>query len=157
MALKADRQIDATEIGYFFNGVSERGVILSLVTGGSGIALDNSKNLVSVAGNGSGSNPIGLLLNDFVQIDRTRLPLNWYKDQQASGDKATLLRRGWVVTNMIQGTVTAGMQATLGPNGVVSGIAYGSLTNKVNTPIVGQFLSGKDEAGFARLEINLPL
>lgn len=154
MALKGDRQIDAVEISYFLNEVADRGVCVSISTAGSGVALENSKNVATVATSPSGQKPLGLLLNDFVSIDRTRYPLNWHKDQQASGDKASILTKGWAVTNKLLGTVTAGQKAYLAE----SGNLRGSATTPVNEslqPVVGTFRSDKDENGYAKVYIDL--
>lgn len=154
MALKGDRQIDATEIGYFVNEVAERGSIVSISTAGSGIALENNRSVATVATSPSGQKPLGLLLNDFVSIDRTRFPLNWHKDQAASGDKASILTKGWVVTNKLLGTISAGHVAYLAESGNLRGSTLPP-TNIANQPVVGRFRSDKDEAGYAKVYIDL--
>lgn len=154
MALKGDRQIDATEITYFLNEVAERGSIVSINTAGSGISLENSKSVATVLTNPSGGKPLGLLLNDFVSIDRTRFPINWHKDQAASGDKASILTKGWVVTNKLLGTVTAGQVAYLAESGNLRGSTLPP-ANLSLQPVVGRFRSDKDEAGYAKVYVDL--
>ncbi len=153
MALKGDRQIDATEISYFLNEVAERGSVVSISTAGSGISLENSKSVATVATSPSGSKVLGILLNDFVSIDRTRFPINWHKDQAASGDKASILTRGWVVTNKLLGTITAGQLAYAAESGNLRGSAL-TPANVSNQPLVGRFVSDKDEAGYAKVYVN---
>lgn len=155
MALKADRQIDSVELGYFFTNVANRGVTVCVSTAGSGVAMDSTSNIAAVKASSSGSFPIGILLSDVVSIDRTRLPLNWHKDQHASGDKVPIVTKGWVVTDQVTGTITAGHNAVLSSSGTLASLAPGLVTNVVNTPIVGRFRSGKDEAGFAKVYVDL--
>lgn len=154
MAIKTDRQVDATEISYFFNNTSEAGVVLSTITAGSGVALDSPKNEVGISAAASGAKPVGLLLNEFVNVDRTRTPLNWYKDQQSSGDKSTLLTKGWVATNMLVGTPSGGMLATLDANGKLAAVAIGT-PGSAAVPLVGRWRSTKNEDGYAKVYIDL--
>ena len=75
MALKGDRYELETAVEFFMNedsGAAERGGIVTLSTVGSGSALDQSKALVTYASAQSGVVPIGILLNDVVNIDQTR-------------------------------------------------------------------------------------
>lgn len=154
MALKGDRNVIADDISFFLNEVAERGVVVVLSTAGSGAALDQSQALVTVAANPSGKQPIGVLLSDMVNKDLTRQHINWHKSEVQIGGKVPLMTRGWVVTNRIVGTPTAGQSAYLG----VSGLIQGSVTSNVaNTPLIGRFLSTKDEDGYAKVEVNLPM
>jgi len=154
MALKGDRQIDATEIGYFVNEVAERGSVVVISTAGSGVALENTKNVATVAASPSGQKPLGILLNDFVSIDRTRFPINWHKDQSASGDKASILTKGWVVTNKLLGTVTAGQVAYLAESGNLRGAGTPAVNESLQ-PTIGRFRSDKDENGYAKVYVDL--
>lgn len=157
MALKMDRQIDATELGYFVNTVQERGYVLSETTYGSGIALDSPSNVAIAATVASGSRPLGILLNDFVNLDLTRQPLNWHKDQAQIGNKATILTKGWVVTNAITAglTVKAGDDAILDVSGLIKNVSPGLNLNYVANPKIGRFRSSVDENGYARIYVDL--
>ncbi len=155
MALKMDRQVDATEIGFFLNEVAERGVVVSRSTAGSGVALENPANLATVAAVASGNVPLGILMNDFVDIDRTRLAVNHMKDQHVVGDKCTILTKGWVVTNKVLGTVTnATPVAVLAESGNLRAVALGTAPSAA-VPHVGRFRSIKSEDGFARVYVDL--
>ena len=100
MALKADRHELQTDISFFMDEVASRGGIACLSTGGSGAALDQSAALVTYsAAAASGTIPVGLLLNEMVNIDLTRQHINFHKDEVQKGGKVLLLRRGTVVTN----------------------------------------------------------
>lgn len=154
MALKMDRLVDATEVGYFCNSVLNRGVVVSVVTAGSGVALDSPTNICGANAVASGSNPIGILLQDVVSIDLTRVPLNWYKDQTNVGNKVTILTKGWVVTNAVLGTPSGGQLAQLAASGNIQAVPVGTASTLV-APIVGRFRSGLDEAGYAKVYIDL--
>jgi hypothetical protein len=158
MALKPDRWEFKTDISYFCNDVTERGVILQFGTSGSGVALDQTKATVSLPGvNVTGVNikAAGLLLNDMVNVDQTRYHINYLKDEMQKGGKCTLLQKGWVVTNMVTGTPVAGDPAYLATSGLVSPTQATGPASSV-APKVGTFLSAKDEKGYAKLEIDLP-
>jgi hypothetical protein len=154
MALKMDRQIDAGELGFFINETAERGNIVSISTAGSGIALDNVNNVCTVAAAASGQKPLGMLLDDVVNVDQSRQSVNWHKMQAQIGSKASVATKGWFVTNRITGTPTAGQLAVLGPSGTVSGVALGTAASAA-APIVGSFRSSKNEDGYAKVYIDL--
>ncbi len=149
-----DRQVDAVDISYFLNEVAERGVIVSVNTGGSGIAMDSPANLATVKATSVNARPLGLLMNDFVDVDPTRTPVNWFKDQHKLGDKCTILTQGWVVTNKIVGTPLAGQVAVLASSGSIAAVAVGT-ADSANSPIVGRFRSNVSEDGFAKVYIDL--
>lgn len=151
MALKSDRFEFATDISFFMNETATRGGVVSLSTGGSGAAMDQSQALVTYAATPSGKMPVGILLNDMVNLDLTRQHLNQYKNEVQKGSKVTILRKGYVVTSNIQGTPAAGDSVYVAHSGNVANsdvIGGGS--------VIGRFLSSKDQDGYAKVEINLP-
>lgn len=150
MALKGDRHEFDTDISYFMNETASKGVIVSVNTQGSGSAMDSSFALATVKANASGVFPLGVLLNDVVDIDQTRQHLNGHKDEVQKGGKVTILTKGFVVTDKISGTPTAGATAYLANSGLISATqAAGALP-------VGRFLSTKDADGYAKVSVNLP-
>ena len=153
MALKADRLEFQTDITFFMNEVAERGGAVCLgTTSGSGAAMDQGAALVTYAASSSGKIPMGLLLNDMVNIDLTRQHLNQYKNEVQKGSKVTLLRKGWVVTNKIQGAApTSGAACFVAHSGNFSA---SNVTG--NTSVVGQWMSIPDQDGYAKLEVNFP-
>ena len=156
MALKGDRYEGMTDVSFFMNDSSAaKGGVVVLSTGGSGVALDQSTALVTYAAAASGNVPVGLLLNDMVNIDQTRQHINFHKNEVQKGGKVTLLTKGWVVTNMITGTPAAGNPAYLTDEGKLTPTksADGGV---VATPPVGRFLSSEDEDGYAKVAIDLP-
>ncbi len=155
MALKGDRQIDAVSIRYFLDEVSAKGNVLCVSTAGSGIALDSTVNLATVVADSSGNKPLGVLLNEFVNVDQTRQPVNWHKDQSQKGDKCTILTKGWVVTDRITGTIAAGDHAVLSSSGTCAALAPGAAWNEAANPKVGRWRGLPDQSGFAVLYVDL--
>lgn len=155
MALKEDRQVDAVDISFFLNETASKGVTLVTSTAGSGVSMDNPASLATVAANSSGNQPLGCLLNDFVNVDQTRTPINWHKDEAQIGTKATILTKGWVVTNAVTGTPTAGNKAVLASSGYVMPRPAITSWNQVANPLVGQFRSKVDQYGYAKVYFDL--
>lgn len=149
MALKGDRHELDTDISFFINETAEKGQFMSISTAGSGSAMDNSNAVVTVAAEASGAKFAGILLNDVVNIDQSRFHINWHKDEVQQGGKVTLLRKGWVVTDQISGTPTAGQDCYLADSGNCSATQDGT------APKIGQFLSTKNADGFAKVAVNV--
>jgi len=154
MALKGDCSPISYNIANFMNEVAERGGMTVFSTFGSGIALDQSRGLVTYSANPSGKVPAGILMNDMVNVDQAHYQINKYKDEVNKGGKVTLIDIGWVVTNKIEAgdTLTVGQKAYLGN----SGLFTNTFVNTVASPPVGRFDSTKDENGYARVYVNLP-
>ena len=156
MALKADRRIIDTDVSYFYNYTADAGVVLCQSTAGSGSAMDSARNVAVIAATVSGAIPVGLLLQEVVSIDLTKFHINDQKDQVASGNKVTLLTKGWAVTNKLTDPVHASSGAVLAANGTLTdGKQYYGSYDAVVTPKVGRFLSNKDEDGYAKVYIDL--
>tara|TARA_B100000287_G_scaffold332857_1_gene317922 strand:+ start:1073 stop:1564 length:492 start_codon:yes stop_codon:yes gene_type:complete len=159
MALKSDRNEVETDISFFMNEVATRGGIASISTVGSGAAMDQGGALVTYAALPSGKIPVGLLVNDMVNIDLTRQHINQHKDEVQKGGKVTLLRKGYVVTNNIEGTTpTAGAPAYVAHSGNLSiaDLSNDDTDADGSTRVVGRFLSTVDEDGYAKVYIDLP-
>jgi hypothetical protein len=174
MALKGDRKItDGVDISFFMNQVAERGVAVILSTAGSGAAMDDGAALATkpTVAHGSGQYPLGILLCDVVSGDLTRTHLNQYKNEVQVGGKVEILRRGTIVTNMVEGTPTAGQTVYIGTSttsGTISGVsagateplaivgaASGQQQSTAYCKPLGTFLSSKDSDGYAKVDINL--
>ena len=157
MALKSDRNELQTDISFFMNEVATRGGVVSISTGGSGAAMDQGAALVTYTA-ASGKAPIGVLLNDMVNLDLTRQHINQHKDEVQKGGKVTILRKGYVVTNSLSCATAAvagdpaysQLDGTIANSGCVS-----DDTGRGSGPI-GSFLSSVDEDGYAKVEVNLP-
>jgi len=153
MALKGDRYLAITEIGFYMDQVAECGGVAVLKTAGSGVALDQQDAEVEYAANPSGEYPVGLLLNDMVNKDLTRTHLNFQKTEQQKGSKVSLLRDGWVVTDRLEGTgivPSGGEKAYLGLSGLLTTAAG------CDNPEVGRFESSRDEDGYVKVYVKLP-
>ena len=149
MALKGDRNELDTDISFFINETAEKGQFMSISTAGSGSAMDNSNAVVTSAAQASGALFAGVILNDVVNIDQSRYHINWQKDEVQQGGKCTLLRKGWIVTDQILGTPTAGQNCYLANSGNCSATQNGT------APLIGQFLSTKDANGFAKVAVTV--
>ena len=113
--------------------------------------MDDSAATVAIPGAADlAKHPAGLLLNDVVDLDLTRQHINFAKDEMQKGGKVLLLRRGFVVTDQISGSITLGELAYFHVNGqLTSATAYSGSTS------VGRWLSKKDADGFAKVDINI--
>lgn len=156
MALKADRDEERTDISFYYNaGVADRGgVVCYAGAGGSGAAMDQGTNLAAYKAVGAGDVPVGLLLNDVVNKDLTRTHLNVYKDEVQLGNKVTILRRGYVVTNMLDGVATP-----IAPGDVAyaSTAVAGLITNSGDAQhAFGRFDTKVDADGYAKVSVNTP-
>ena len=159
MALKSDRSTLDVDISFFMNEAATRGGVVSISTGGSGAAMDQGEALVTYAALPSGKVPVGLLLNDMVDIDLTRQHLNQHKDEVQKGGKVSLLRKGYVVTNSLEGTSpSAGDVAFVAHSGLLaaSDLSDDDSDADGSTRVVGRFLSGVDQDGYAKVYIDLP-
>jgi hypothetical protein len=156
MALKADRNELDVDISFFMNETGEKGQLVVFSTAGSGAAMDQANNLVTIAAAETDNIVVGVLLNDVVDIDLTRQHINWHKDEVQKGGKVSLLKKGYIVTDMIEGTPTAGALAFLDDADTGKFAVEGSVATGDDT-VVGRFMSIKDEDGYAKVEVNLPM
>ncbi len=156
MALKGDRYEGVTDISFFMNETATRGGVVCLSAGGSGAALDQGAALATYHATASGQMPLGILLNDVVNIDQTRQHINFHKNEVQKGGKVTVLKQGWVVTNNVYPGVTpvAGDIAYVSHSGYITNTAASTSVNADNA--VGRFLSNTDEDGYWKVEVNLP-
>jgi len=151
MALKSDRFEFQTDISFFYNdGTATRGGVVVHDTAGSGAAMDQGVNLVKYTTSTASAVPVGILLNDVVNKDLTRTHLNQHKDEVQKGGKVTILRKGYVVTNSLDGDPSAGDTA------YPSTLVAGNISTVASGVVIGRFLSSKDEDGYAKVEVNLP-
>ena len=150
MALKPDRIETVTDVSFFMNSTAERGGVATISTGGSGVAMDDASAVVAYAADPSGAKPVGVLLNDVVNLDLTRQHINWHKDEVQQGGKVTLLQVGQVTTDAVAGSPAAGDVAYLAANGEIGNDADGG-----NNAQVGRFLSSVDADGYAKVAVNI--
>lgn len=155
MALRGYRYIEMTDTSCTLNDVAVPGDVLCYSTFGSGIALGDSAGVTQLAATPSGLKVHGVLLQNFVNIDQTLYHRNFHKDEQVIGEKANVLRRGWVTTNQVTGSPTRGDKAYLTTNGDVTP-TVSNTGGIAATPYVGEFGGKIDEDGYVKLFVNLP-
>ena len=156
MALKADRNELDVDISFFMNETAEKGQLVSYSTAGSGAAMDQAGALATVAAATGSVIPIGVLLNDVVDIDLTRQHINWHKDEVQKGGKVSILKKGYVVTDQIERTPTAGALAFM-DDADTGKFAVAASIDDTEYTAVGRFMSVKDEDGYCKVEVNLPI
>ena len=156
MALKADRHELDVDISFFMNETAEKGQIVSISTAGSGAAMDQAGALVSSQGANGSVIPVGVLLNDVVDLDLTRQHINFHKDEVQKGGKVSILKKGYVVTDQIEGTPTAGALAFM-DDADTGKFAVAASVDDTEYTAVGRFMSTKDEDGYCKVEVNLPI
>lgn len=157
MALRPDREYIQTDITYTCESAAEAGSVVALSTAGSGAAIGATRAEGDVfATVPSGKVPLGILLHDVESVTLTRYAPNFQKLVTQPGDPCTILTKGWVVTNKISGSPTAGATAYLVASGLLSPTVHGG-GGTAASPKVGRFESVKDELGYARVSVNLPI
>lgn len=151
-----DRHIVATDISLVCNDVVTKGTVLGYGTSGSGVALGDNAGVAAFYANQSGHVPVGPTLANFVNIDQTRQHRNFHNNEQVVGEKAPILRDGWIITNGIIGAApNPGNTAYWEGSGMVT--ATLSATGGLKcTPKVGEFMSMLDENGYAKVYFKLP-
>ena len=149
MALRPDRNEHLTDLSFFMNETAERGVIVTAATQGSGAAMDDATAAVQVA-NATNEKPVGLLLNDVVNLDLTRQHINYAKDEVQKGGKVLLMRVGTVTTDQVSGSITMGEAAHFMSDGTLA-----SATGSSASIQIGRWLSKKDADGYAKVAINI--
>ena len=157
MALKADRHELDVDISFFYNdGAVERGGVVVLDTVGSGAAMDQAGAKVKYATATNALIPVGILLNDVVNLDLTRQHINWHQDEVQKGGKVSILKKGYVVTNKVTGTPAAG-EAAFVCDDTAGNISVQANVDDGKKIIIGRWMSTKDEDGYAKVEVNLPM
>jgi len=91
-----------------------------------------------------------------VNIDLTRQHLNQHKDEVQKGGKVTLLYKGFVVTNSLEGTPAGGDLAYLGHSGKLASPTAAASISGGSANKVGRFISDVDQNGYAKVYIDLP-
>ncbi len=158
MALKPDRGYNEdTDITNFWTTVAaERGGCAGVVTQGSGAAMGinlvDEANVVGYIADPSGVIAKGILVQTVSAVmSATRDFINYENSEIRPSDKCTLIKKGFVVTDMIP----AGITPTAGAAAYLAASGYISSTQATGAPQVGRFETTKDAAGFARLSVEI--
>ena len=162
MALKPHMYTIAEDISYFVLTLTgtdtttrmEKGGILCAGASCSGLgqALDTAAQYAEYVTDPSGYVALGILMQDFVNIDQSRQQLNPYKEEAQIGTKCTIMRKGEVTTNKIVSTSATGTvpcTAYAGPSGLITHLA------STGRPTIGKFMSRQDSDGYARVYVDL--
>lgn len=154
--LKPDRAVYITDISYISEKAEEAGSLLCVkVSQPSGRGVGDGLNeaapvATSLSSIPSGTMVAGVLLDNVVDIDQAKQHRNFQRVEQVVGENICLLKDGFVRTNKISGTPTAGAPAYLATNGNFSP----TQTNSI--PAVGKFETAKGTDGFAKVTIKIP-
>lgn len=156
MALKGDRAVYITNIRHICDTTGEAGTLMQLKTSqptgravGQGIN-DQAPVAIPVTGTpASGTKILGVLLDDVKGIDPVTQHRNFQRTDQLTGENVCILTDGFVRTNKIVSTPSAGDIAYVGANGAFSA----SQTNSI--PAVGRFETSKDTDGYAIVVIKI--
>jgi len=158
MALKPDREYnEVTDITNFWTTVAaEKGGCAGVVTQGSGAAIGvnivDEPNVVGYVADPSGVIAKGILLQTVTAaMSATRDFPNFENGEIRPGDKCTLVKKGFVVTDMIP----AGITPTAGAAAYLAASGYISSTQATGAPQIGRFETTKDAAGFLRLSVDI--
>lgn len=162
-ALKPDRNYNPADLVTYYSmfETGTRGRIVFQSTGfyPQGVGLDDGQQrCYYVNANSSGFKPVGLLLNDVVNLDLTRTHINFHKDEVQVGQPVTVAKKGEFVTDGWGPGQASGTSLTLpatvyaGPSGFLytsAGYASSGWT------AVGHALSYVDSQNFARIRLDI--
>lgn len=151
MALKPTRITPhgGDSIAYFLQEVAERGKVVIWDTTSTGLGnLDDPNAVVKIPTNASGT-PVGVLMNDMVNLDLTRTHLNQHKDEVQLNGKVTVLKNGTIQTNQLKtgDSPVAGDPAHF--------TAAGEFTVTTSSAKVGTFTSAPDADGYVTVDVRL--
>lgn len=151
--LKPDRNLTQWVFNYKAGtSAATKGGLVSASTTASGVGA-NGPGVAEYVANPSGAFVLGVLLDD-VEVLNANLDRNHYKEVVGTGDQVSIGSQGWVVTDKVYPgvTPTAGQTAYLGHSGY-----FTNTQTPAQAPKVGRFETSKDEDGFVKVSINIPL
>jgi hypothetical protein len=129
---------------FFCDCPAERGTVVELIK----FESDMQGGQYSVVRPGSHSGqPIGIIMNDVVQIDLRHHHINHHKDEVQVGGKVTILQDGWIVAGSFDKPVQPGEQIYYN--------TAGRLTTEPTGKPIGIAMSSSDADGFVKVKINL--
>jgi hypothetical protein len=137
-------------VRYFMSEVAEAGLVVTNSAASTGNLgnLDDPDGSVIVP-TGTVGSPVGVLMNDVVNLDLTRTHLNAHRDEVQLGGKVTVLKIGQVHTNMLNtgDTPVAGDPAHFTTDG--------NFTTTTTSTQVGTFQSAPDADGYVVVDVRL--
>jgi hypothetical protein len=90
--------------------------------------------------------PVGVLLDDVVDVDIQHINIFDYNGSTQIGGKVSILTKGWIV---------ARCKGNPQPGEIAYYDSQGWITNKSVSKPIGHFSSTKDEEGFAKVRIQI--
>ena len=151
MALKPTRisPRGGDSVAYFMAETASRGgvVIWNASSDGSG-NLDDPDAVVQTSTSNTGT-PVGVLMNDVVNLDLTRTHLNQHKDEVQINGKVTVLKYGTVQTDQL----VSGNTPSAGDDAHYT--AGGLFTTTGGSAVVGKFASSVDSDGYVVVDVRL--
>ena len=154
MALKPTRitTYGGDSIAFFMNETAERGGVVAFDTTTTGLGNLDDPNAVVRLADTSGDVPVGILMNDVVNLDLTRTHLNQHKDEVQVNGKVAVLKHGTVQTDQ----VVAGVSPTPGADAYFAmGTGLLTTTDAGGSTKVGTFTSGPDADGYVVVDVRL--
>jgi hypothetical protein len=155
MALKQVFQKYQTDFAPLYD-VAPAGAMLVQGVAGSGFPLGaGTTRTFKLSATSSGQAPAGTLTQQFITLDESLYPKNYWNLQQVTGYPAEVIKKGVIYTDLTVGTPTNGAKAYLSSSGFYTPTIdpNGGL---VATPLLGMYEGIKDENGFVRIRIELP-
>lgn len=156
--LKGDQYFNEadSEVSFFMFEEAEAGIIAAYPPSNVVLppALDDKLN-VAIVPTTTSNKPIGILMDNVVDIDRTKFTLFESKRQVAMDSvngyapKVEIIRKGWFVTDMVD------TGSSPNPGDAAHFIAGGLFSTTTTSMRVGTFESDKDSSGFVRVRIDL--
>lgn len=151
MTLKPDRDLAKHVFGYKMSTEASPGGLVSVATAVSGVGLDGDA-VAEYAAVPSGVQVLGVLLDEVEDLG-TRLPRNHYKESVDTGDQVSIGSEGWIVTDYVY----PGVSPSAGDSAYVGHSGYWTNSQDTEAPKVGRFETSKDEDGFLKVSLNIPL
>lgn len=131
--------------------VGEAGSVVVLKTAGTGTPELGSQQIVEIATATTGF-VVGVLNTTVISLDTTKYIPSTARNEVAVGENVSIITRGIVVTNKLGASVTAGLAAVLGAEGIAEDAP--ASWNPLTKTKVGYFITGKDAAGYAALMVE---
>ena len=153
MALKGDMGYEqAHDISWFWDSIAvshAAGGCASIKTAGSGVCLGGVQ-MAAYAVDPSGAKPLGVLTQKVTSYaGQTRVFRNLQNGEILPGEKCCLIRKGWLVTDMVIGSPVGGNPAYLGASGNFATV------QAEGAPKVGRFETAKDGNGYAKVWLDI--
>jgi hypothetical protein len=146
-----------TTMIYVLDRVAEPGTVV--VASGVAGRVDIVSASQLAAGDGSGINPIGVLLNTREEFNYAKELERVQYDTDDIGTVVTLLRRGEIDTNLILANggvaIAPGQPAYLAQDGRIGNANLAPSGALSDSQRVGQWMTAVDANGFARVRIEL--